>query len=66
LRRKRFEALQKLKYEQKKCIKLFLECMDKEHSDDFFDKDYSFGEVEESNYISPSPALALELYWSQI
>lgn len=65
-RRERFEVLQKLIDEQKKCVKLFLEFMDKEHSDDFFDKDYSFGEIEDSGYILPSLALALELYWSQI
>ena len=66
MRRKRFEALRKLTDDQKKCVKLFLEFMDKEHSDDFFDKDYSFGEIEDSGYILPSPALALELYWGQI
>lgn len=66
LRRERFEALRKLTDEQKKCVRLFLEFMDKEHSDDFFDKDYSFGEIEDSGYILPSPALALELYWGQI
>ena len=66
LRIKRFEALSKLTNEQKKCVRLFLEFMDKEHSDDFFDKDYSFGEIEDSGYILPSPALALELYWGQI
>ncbi|MGL6344106.1 MAG: DUF6714 family protein [Waterburya sp.] len=65
-RTKRFEGLQNLTDEQKKCIKLFLEFMDKEYSDDFFEKDYSFGEIEETSYILPSPALALELYWSQI
>ena len=65
-RKKRFQGLQKLTDEQKKCVKLFLEFMDKEYSNDFFDKDYSFGEIEESSYILPSPALALELYWSQI
>jgi hypothetical protein len=65
-RTKRFEGLQNLTDEQKKCIKLFLEFMEKEYSDDFVDKDYSFGEIEETSYILPSPALALELYWGQI
>lgn len=64
-RKKRLEGLHNLTSEQKKCIKLFLEFMNKEYSDDFFDEDYSFGEIEETSYILPSPALALKLYWGQ-
>ena len=64
-RKKRFEGLQKLTKQQKECVKLFLEFMNKEYSEDLFDKDYSFGEIEESSYILPSPALALELYWTK-
>ncbi|MTF38987.1 DUF6714 family protein [Cyanobacterium aponinum] len=65
-RKEKFEGLQKLTYEQKKCVRLFLECMDEEHNEEFFDKDYDFGEIEPSNYILPSPALALELYWGKV